>query len=137
MTSRYKPVPAVLQTPTCSYTGPPSFQTRAKANLQRVLQVTPPASAPGTSPLVPPLQAQADTYSGYLVSPAAEALHPLVCQDVSMKALPAFLPGTFTLISTSRTGVNNLFFRLATCLFYFLQSPGWQLARCFSTNTFC
>lgn len=74
--------------------------------------------APGTSILVLSLQTQVGTYSGYLVFPATETLHPLIFQDVVTKGLSALL-STFIFVSTARASVNNLFFSSSDLPFLF------------------
>lgn len=85
--------------------------------------------APGTSIVVLSLQTQAGTYSGYLVCPATETLHPLIFQDVAIKGLSALLLSTFIFVSTARASVNKLFFPLTTCLFCFLQKQMTEVSR--------
>ena len=70
--------------------------------------------------LLPFLQSQVGTYSGYSVCPAVGSYHPPVFQDATMKHLSALLPGTLIFVSITKTD-HNLFFLLATCLLISLK----------------
>ena len=67
--------------------------------------------------LLPFLQSQVGTYSGYLVCRAVSSYHPPVFQDATMKRLSALLPGTLIFVSTTKKKMITIyFFLLATCL---------------------